>query len=160
MHHVLDADEHAPAQARTLLDELLLPESVRRDAALLISELVTNAIRHGQDADDAEVRVTVTLSGMSLRADVRDEGRCGTLRPQPTAPEVPGGLGLILVARLASRWGQQHDPSTCVWFEIDFGAQIGVADHPRPVRSDGAALAEPVIADPVRATSPRPCCPS
>lgn len=135
LHHALPADAAAPGHARTLIDELLLPDTVRRDAALLVSELVTNAIRHARAPQDVPVRVTVTLTDGNLRTEVRDGGAATlALRPLDPDPYRPGGMGLMLVQQLASRWGQEQRDGTCVWFELDFGAAQPVAASGRPVR--------------------------
>ena len=83
-------------------------------AALLVSEVATNALVHG--AGRIEVRVRVT--GRVLRVEVADAStdlpaprRAGTLDE--------GGRGLTLVDVLASSWGAESDElGKVVWFEV------------------------------------------
>ena len=71
------------------------------DAALVLSELVTNAVVHGGGA----VRITVTRQGENVRIDVHDNG---SARQHLRAPSNnPGGLGLHIVDQLSERWGSQ-----------------------------------------------------
>lgn len=111
----------APAAARGALRplqkavELELLESVQ----LLVSELVTNSVRHAGlgAADRIELRVETTDD--CVRALVSDPGG-GFDRPLPSPrPEEPFGWGLFLVNSLADRWGVERDGETVVWFEID-----------------------------------------
>lgn len=83
--------------------------------ALLASEVITNAVRHG----DGEVLVNVVRSGGTLRVAVTDAGNG---QPVPRAPGLDSvtGRGMLLVAALADSWGVEHHPSggTCVWFAL------------------------------------------
>jgi anti-sigma regulatory factor (Ser/Thr protein kinase) len=114
----------APSAARSALTTLnrslhLISEERLGDAQLLVSELVTNAIRHGGQAGVA-VRLTVRASLETLRVEVTDCG-AGFDPSRLAAPsrERSGGWGLPIVAALAHRWGVKHDTHTTVWFEID-----------------------------------------
>jgi anti-sigma regulatory factor (Ser/Thr protein kinase) len=57
-----------------------------------------------------------------VRIEVSDGG-AGFVPPKRPAPrldaEEPGGWGLVLVDRLADRWGVARDEGTSVWFELD-----------------------------------------
>jgi anti-sigma regulatory factor (Ser/Thr protein kinase) len=114
----LPSNPAAPARARGALDQMkgrIAPERLR-DVRLLVSELVTNAVRHaGGDA----VRLVVALRGTTLRIEVHDPGRGFRLVPPPDDPLRASGWGLVLVEELADRWGIDHDPRTRVWFEMD-----------------------------------------
>ena len=87
-----------------------------RDVRLLVSELVTNAVRH---AEGEAVRLVVALKGGTLRIEVHDPGRGFELKPPPDDPLRASGWGLVLVEELADRWGVDHSPRTRVWFEMD-----------------------------------------
>ncbi len=104
------------AAARTMGD---LPEPVRDAALLLISEVVTNAVRHGCSGPDDRVRLVVGRRAVALRVEVEDPGR-GVPDPADGEddPLRESGWGLVMVDRLASRWGTDHHPSR-VWFELD-----------------------------------------
>lgn len=84
-------------------------------AELLVSELVTNAIRHGRTACVLELTATPTV----LRAAVTDRGG-GAPQLRHPAPEDVSGRGLGIVEALASRWGVENLSSgKVVWFEIN-----------------------------------------
>ena len=113
-----ESSPSAPARARGALDEIedqLSPERMR-DVRLLVSELVTNAVRH---AGGEAVRLVVALTGTLLRIEVHDPGRGFELRPPSDDPLRASGWGLVLVEELADRWGIDHHPRTRVWFEMD-----------------------------------------
>lgn len=88
-----------------------LSRTQRQDAALALSELVTNAYRHGR----GRIRLRLEAIGQGLRADVMDEGR-GFDAVVPAEWD-GGGAGLLLVDRLSDRWGICQG-STHVWFEL------------------------------------------
>jgi anti-sigma regulatory factor (Ser/Thr protein kinase) len=108
----------APAAARGALERIADAVSTERmrDVRLLVSELVTNAVRH---AEGAAVRLIVSTAGGVLRVEVHDPGRGFDLKPPPTDPLRASGWGLVLVAELADRWGVEGTPRTRVWFEMD-----------------------------------------
>jgi anti-sigma regulatory factor (Ser/Thr protein kinase) len=83
---------------------------------LLISELVTNALRHG----DQEVPLELHASwDGTVRVEVIDHGRGFIPTPRAQPLEEPGGYGLFLVGELADRWGVDTDECTTVWFEVN-----------------------------------------
>ena len=93
--------------------------AVFADVVLLISELVTNSVRHaGLDASQP-LQLSVVVEGESVRIAVRDPGP--GFRP-PKAPDDPahvGGWGLVLVDQLSERWGvDRQDDATVVWCEL------------------------------------------
>jgi anti-sigma regulatory factor (Ser/Thr protein kinase) len=81
-------------------------------AALLVSEVVTNAVLHG----DGTVEVRAELSGRILRVEVQDDG-VGVPTVRRAGPEAEGGRGLALVDALSSRWGVESlAGGKYVWF--------------------------------------------
>jgi anti-sigma regulatory factor (Ser/Thr protein kinase) len=108
----------APARARGALGELSGRISPRRleDVRLLVSELVTNAVRHAQGD---MVRLVVSLGQGRLRVEVHDLGRGFEVRAPADDPVRASGWGLVLVDELADRWGVDATPATAVWFEMD-----------------------------------------
>lgn len=107
----------SPSTARaTLMDfEHGLPQKRLCDAELLLSELVSNAVKYGGEGDlsvilerdDGRFRTEVVDQGDGFIAPLRDRGDV----------DMPGGWGLPLVQTLSDRWGA-HQGSTHVWFEF------------------------------------------
>jgi two-component sensor histidine kinase len=98
-------------------------ETARDNAILLLSETVTNALRHTH----GEILVTVTTTDHRLRAEVHDES---AVPPVQRPSDETGGLGLILIDQLSEAWGvDQHEgDGKTVWFEVGASG--------RPDRSD------------------------
>jgi anti-sigma regulatory factor (Ser/Thr protein kinase) len=101
-------------------------ETTACDAGLVLSELISNALRHATPLPDATVRVAWRLDGDCLEIAVSDGGG-------PTVPAVNepgssaiGGRGLGIVDRLSLRWGvatakdgeTDGDGETTVWAEL------------------------------------------
>ncbi len=109
--------EAVPAARRVLhaFARRLDPQSLH-DASLCLSELVTNAVLHPEDALDDSLGVEFTLDGARLHVAVLDPGS-GFSQDRP-APGRDGGWGLFIVARLSERWGVARDRGTRVWFEM------------------------------------------
>lgn len=83
-------------------------------AALLTSEVVTNAVLHG----DGTVMVRAHTGDGRLRVEVQDDGD-GAPVLQDAARDSEGGRGLALVAALADDWGVEQVPGgKFVWFEL------------------------------------------
>jgi anti-sigma regulatory factor (Ser/Thr protein kinase) len=82
---------------------------------LLISELVTNAVRHGGCEEPVELHAEWNSE---VRVEVVDHGDGFTPHPRAGDLDEPGGFGLFLVGRLADRWGVETDEATRVWFVL------------------------------------------
>jgi anti-sigma regulatory factor (Ser/Thr protein kinase) len=97
-----------------------VPGSVLDDVLLLVTELVTNAVRHSGAGPDGLVRVEIRRGTDILRVEVSDEGT-GFKAEAPLERNEAGGWGLALVDRIADRWAVTHTGSgTCAWFEIGY----------------------------------------
>jgi anti-sigma regulatory factor (Ser/Thr protein kinase) len=109
----------AARNALLALDERLDGKTLD-DIRLLVSELVTNAIRHAE-AEGGTVELNVTIDRGRVRVEVADPG--AGFEPQPRDDEMnrPGGWGLYLVDRIADRWGVVRNRMNRVWFELDAG---------------------------------------
>jgi signal transduction histidine kinase len=82
-----------------------------------VSELVTNAVRHGGARVPADaVAVHAALRDGSLRIEVTDRG--AGFDPGGHGPRADGGYGLQLLDRLATRWGVTGGDSVTVWAEL------------------------------------------
>jgi anti-sigma regulatory factor (Ser/Thr protein kinase) len=110
--------------ARTFAAEVIGESHPQADAVLLlVSELVTNSVRHsGSAAPGGLVTVTVTVGSTAVRVEVAD--RSGDSTPVLRAAALAGGdaegsRGLGLVDALAARWGYERGGGlTTTWFEL------------------------------------------
>jgi GAF domain-containing protein/anti-sigma regulatory factor (Ser/Thr protein kinase) len=140
--HVLPRDPSAAALARRAVeaDARALSEEQLEVTRLLVSELVTNAVRHG---DGDQLVLAVGVNHARARFEVHDDGGQRPARREPAGAD--GGYGLNLVASLASRWGAA--PSDGVWFELDRPAPpeaVHVDEHASgPLEGTRSALAPP-----------------
>jgi anti-sigma regulatory factor (Ser/Thr protein kinase) len=126
----------APGAARRVVADCLgdrVATSVFHNAQLLMSELVTNSVRHSGMPAGAELVVSVALTPGMVRLDVEDPGRGGTIAPHPPDSHNGSGFGLNLVQALSERWGMERvaEGGTRVW------AQLARAPRTAPARSDG-----------------------
>lgn len=109
----------AASQARAVVTEALAArcsDDRLADVRLLVSELITNGVRHGDAADEAETLTLRIAADATLHVDVIDQGK--GFAPDAVARDPIGGWGLILVEQLADRWGVTRDGGTRVWFEM------------------------------------------
>jgi anti-sigma regulatory factor (Ser/Thr protein kinase) len=118
----LQPTPHAAAQARIALDDLEheLGAALLKDLRLMVSELVTNSIRHSATGRRDSVELRAWLFENRFRIEVSDAGP--GFRPVATAGrgEEEGGWGLFIVESLSDRWGaERRDGRTVVWFEIE-----------------------------------------
>ena len=89
------------------------------DLRLLVSEVVTNAVRHAGMTEGETIRLEIADSaGGRVRVEVSDQGTGFTPTPRDPDLERPGGWGLYLVEELADRWGVETGNRTLVWFEL------------------------------------------
>jgi anti-sigma regulatory factor (Ser/Thr protein kinase) len=108
----------APGRARSAVRQLghAIAPDVRDDIVLLVSELVTNSVKYG---DEGDLRLKIDVPDpRRVRVEVVNEGASFEPRERTGAVTDSGGWGLHLVDHLADRWGV-HAGSTHVWFEID-----------------------------------------
>ena len=85
-------------------------------AALLITEIASNAARHGSPRFGSPIDLTITELDAAVRVTVRDRG--GGFDPRYELANSPG-WGIRLVEALARRWGVEPGrDGTEVWFEV------------------------------------------
>lgn len=107
----LPRDPSSPKRARRfvrwLLQEWGYDTDLTEDAALLVTELVTNAIIHAR----TEVVLTVSRRDGGLDFAVTDHGE-GTIRLESPDPTAVTGRGIFLLERLAPGWEVETDGAT------------------------------------------------
>jgi anti-sigma regulatory factor (Ser/Thr protein kinase) len=115
----------APLRARrSVLSQLtgLLAGAGAADVALVISELVTNSVRHAHVGPHDTLTIECAALPGRLRVTVTDPG--ALLEPRLPSPDHPasGGFGLRIVEMLSSAWGVVRGPAgtTSVWCELPF----------------------------------------
>ena len=119
----LDALPSAVGEARRWVGTVagdLVADDVGENLRLVISEIVTNALRHG--ASGRSIDLAVTPKAEFLCVQVTDDGPGLVPRPRALEPEEDGGYGLFFVEQLTRRWGvTRENRRTRVWFELDYG---------------------------------------
>ena len=114
----LASKEQAAYEARELIRKHLgdlIPAMTLWDLLTVVSELVTNAVRHGP-SDTVRVRLAVAADG-KITGEVENDGR-GRVDPRPIEPRGTSGLGLHIVGAIAERWWVHVNGSTLVRFEL------------------------------------------
>jgi anti-sigma regulatory factor (Ser/Thr protein kinase) len=111
----------AVPDARSALESLgqkVSPQTLE-DLRLLVSELVTNSVRHAGLGASQTIELKVKLSEDTVRVEVNDQGSGFEPAPRTSDSEDESGWGLYLVSRLSDRWGVTSDGVTRVWFELN-----------------------------------------
>lgn len=114
----LGCDPRSVRAARRFVTELLFAERLQADlvdtAALLVTELVTNAVLHARSA----IELSVTCHRDWARVDVADAAPRAIARRSQHL-DATTGRGLLLMDLLASTWGVEPSPDgKTVWFEV------------------------------------------
>jgi anti-sigma regulatory factor (Ser/Thr protein kinase) len=127
---VFPGGEKAAGHARRVLAGWLadaLPADRLGDMQLLVTEIVANCVRHGRVGEDGEIDLLVMLDGDVARVEVRDTGI--QVDPRLTTPDLSGGggFGMVLVERMSTAWGVDHEPAVVMWFELELGGEAGGA---------------------------------
>jgi anti-sigma regulatory factor (Ser/Thr protein kinase) len=122
----------AIGQARAALIEFIGdavgPERLY-DLQLLVSEVVTNAVRHGGARKGEHVDFRIALATDQVRLEVRDPGPgFHDITPELPATDRGGGYGLYFVDLFAGDWGVSGVEGTCVWFEVPLASAGAGAD--------------------------------
>ena len=122
-----DLEAGQVARRAIAASEPTLPPSVQGDVSLLLTELVANAVLHGGDGTDRPVQVGLQRHDDRIRVEVIDGGTAFEPSPVPPHADSVGGWGLVLVDRIAERWGvSPTQAGKCVWFEL-----LASAEHRR-----------------------------
>jgi anti-sigma regulatory factor (Ser/Thr protein kinase) len=126
LDYELTGGPYAVTAARLALSEIdeHVDESTAFDVRLLVSELVTNSVRHAQLGPEESIRLKVAFDERRVRVEVADGGP-GFDPPvdEPTPDQAAdSGWGLFFVKQLADDWGVDREGGR-VWFEIEREAE-------------------------------------
>jgi anti-sigma regulatory factor (Ser/Thr protein kinase) len=119
VHLSLDGGPDAAVEARGALARLGgdLDPPLLENMRLLITELITNAVRH---AHARNVDVQVLVSAPAVRVEVADPEPGHVNAPSNGGKGAGGGWGLFLVEQVADRWGvAREERGKRVWFELE-----------------------------------------
>ena len=119
----LPLDALAPGGARVLAAQYLrdrVAAPVLDSALLLLSELVTNSVRHSNAPSAEGVIVRLRLTRAMLRLEVEDSGHDGVIAIRPPDQQNGGGFGLNIVQTLSDCWGIERSAhsGTRVWAQL------------------------------------------
>jgi anti-sigma regulatory factor (Ser/Thr protein kinase) len=128
----------APGAARTVIERCLadrVASSVLENARLLMSELVTNSVRHSSAADGDVVIVRLHVWRDVCRLEVEDPGSDGVIALKHHSLGNDAGMGLNIVQMLSERWGvvRAGEGPTRVWAQLS----CVPAGDPRPGANGG-----------------------
>jgi Histidine kinase-like ATPase domain len=104
---------------------------------LLVTELVSNSVKHGGAGPEDPVRLELIISDQAVRVAVSDLGPGLKPTPQPM-PDSDGtrGWGLIMVDRSSARWGTRQG-GRCVWFELERNGAV----HAEGIKGSAGSVA-------------------
>jgi anti-sigma regulatory factor (Ser/Thr protein kinase) len=117
----LPAGSTAPRAARQFIAHCLarfLVSPILHDTQLLVSELVTNCLRHGDLGERDAVLVRIHLAAEILRVEIENPGTAGVVALKSPDPRAGRGFGLQLLELVATHWGVSRGHNTTVWFEM------------------------------------------
>lgn len=107
-----------PGIARTRLAAFLTRQrassSTIDDALIVISEMIANAVSHGDPGDDGTIEISWSIKGTLLELSVLDAGEGAHLTPVDFNEDSLSGRGLSIISRLADRW----------WVDMSVGTKV------------------------------------
>jgi serine/threonine-protein kinase RsbW len=123
-------ERHGVSLARhALADELAtvgLSDDERQDAVLVVSELVSNSVKHAAPLPGGEVRVHWTLGDDYVHLEITDGGAATRPNAVVAAFSALGGRGLDIVRTVSRQWGvTQEADSVTVWADVPRLGQRG-----------------------------------
>jgi anti-sigma regulatory factor (Ser/Thr protein kinase) len=111
----------APGLARAAVgrrcEQLELDASLSQSLILLVSEVVSNAVRHSAGHADSSIQLIASFDAARIRVTVTDAGEGFVPRPRDPG-STRDGYGLYLLEKVAMRWGVESNGDTKVWFEL------------------------------------------
>jgi two-component sensor histidine kinase len=109
----------ARSVARDTVGDRLRPPA-RDNFVLMVSELLSNAVRHAPPRQDGQIVLKLDVDDLAARAVVLDGGQRFDFEHRTFDPHTPH-FGLTLIDQLASRWGLSLEGEKAVWFELEQG---------------------------------------
>lgn len=107
----IESNVTAPGKSRSHLAPMQPSLEPRyEDVLLVVSELVSNSVRH---SDSDGIDLTVRTKDGHIRVEVSDDGP-GFTHDTPRGE----GLGLTIIEKLAERWGLVSSDRFTVWAEL------------------------------------------
>lgn len=110
-----------PGVARTRLAGFLTmhraSNAVIDDALIVISEMIANAVCHGEPDADGTIEVSWSINNSLLELSVLDGGEGGSLEPVDFDEDSLSGRGLAIISRVADRW----------WVDMSKGTRVNAA---------------------------------
>jgi anti-sigma regulatory factor (Ser/Thr protein kinase) len=124
IRHEFPATPSASALAREALDGWLtnlVGDDTANAARLAASELVENAVRHGNLKPNDTIRLAGVATDERIRVEVEQPTSAIDAQIVPPGERDPseGGYGLRIVDEFSSEWGVRPDAPGVVWFEVD-----------------------------------------
>jgi anti-sigma regulatory factor (Ser/Thr protein kinase) len=122
---------HAPASVGAAREQVRrdllargIPADLVADTVLIVSEIVSNALKHAQPLDGGKVRLRWSPSPERVLLEVTDGGGATRPRVAPAAVTAGSGRGLAVVGRLSRDWGvREASPGSTVWAVVDLDAR-------------------------------------
>ena len=111
------AAPEVPRHARAMVRELGLEDETRSTVELVVSELVTNAVVHGDGGRGEPLLVRLAREGDCVTGRICSQGDAFAWQREDPDLLEPGGLGLRLVDTITRAWGIEQNSCSCVWFE-------------------------------------------
>src|SRR3954447_17387600 len=129
----LEPGTRAPGEAREFVSAALadVPEELRARACQVVTELVTNSVRHA-GASQITVQAEVSADG-AVDIDVRDDGAGFDVQPRAPGHAEARGWGLLFVDLLTESWSAGGPGSPIVWAHFEPRTIEEEAPKPDPV---------------------------
>ena len=113
----LPAGPNAPGEARAAVAGLRLPVETLDTLKLVVSELVTNSVKHAGLSSVDRIELLLATGDEHIWVAVHDEGP--GFSPTAQKPDGPGGFGFMVVAAQSETWGVDCERGGCtVWCAI------------------------------------------
>lgn len=115
-------------------------------AELVVSELVSNAVRHARALPSGRLRLTWAVGDDSIDVAVSDGGSSTRPRQMPISVSSTGGRGLSIVQNVAADWGVTDSAGgTTVWARVPTGADDESSDPARGSIAEPGSQAQRLI---------------